>query len=262
MPINILFQTLVVCLVLQILAWLWQRKTLNADIVDITWSLSMAVASIIYYFSIHPKSYHHYIVLLAPALWYFRLSLHLYKRYNIDHEDNRYKYLRKHWNKNTQTKFFVFFVFQAILAWGFSLPAYWIMQTSFIPFSQFKIAIIIGIIALIGVSISDRQLFKFKDNPLNRNEVCDKGLWKYSRHPNYFFEWIHWLIYPILLSQTPYFYGAIAIIALMLVFLLKLTGIPFSEQQSLINRGDKYREYQSRTNKFFPWKPKKIRPRN
>jgi steroid 5-alpha reductase family enzyme len=253
---NIFTEVLLLCIALQFIAWLWQIKTQNADIVDITWSMGIVICSLYYYFSLSTSQPVSILLLIFPALWYLRLSLHLIVRYREKHEDSRYTYLRKHWQKNTQFKFFMFFQFQALLIFIFVLPAYWV---SYVPFEwSYKIilAFIIGGISLIGVTLSDKQLYQFKTDNNNRKKVCDSGLWKYSRHPNYFFEWCHWFVYPVLLFNTPYFYWALIYPLLMLVFLLKLTGIPFSEQQSLINRGDTYRDYQNRTNKFFPWKPK------
>lgn len=255
---NIFTEVLIICVVLQVLAWAWQYKTKNADIVDITWSVGIVFCALYYFFRLNQEQYQtaSLLMLIFPALWYLRLSFHLIIRYRIEQEDSRYAYLRKHWNQNTQLKFLLFFMFQALLIWIFVLPAYWISSIEFNFRWNIILAFIIGITALVGVTVADKQLFQFKSNANNQGKVCDIGFWKYSRHPNYFFEWCHWFVYPILLLDTPYFYWSLIYPFLMLVFLLKLTGIPFSEQQSLLNRGDTYRDYQNRTNKFFPWKPK------
>lgn len=254
--LNIFTEVLLVCIGLQFFAWLWQIKTKNADIVDIIWAIGIVICSLYYYICLGKHRPASELMLIFPALWYLRLGLHLILRYRINHEDSRYAYLRKHWQNNTQLKFFLFFQFQALLIFIFVVPAYWV---SYVPFDwslEIIVAFVVGGISLVGVTLSDRQLYQFKSDSSNKGKVCDTGLWKYSRHPNYFFEWLHWFVYPILLVNTPYFYWALIYPFLMFVFLLKLTGIPFSEQQSLINRGDTYRDYQNRTNKFFPWKPK------
>jgi steroid 5-alpha reductase family enzyme len=252
---NIFIHVLLICVGLQFIAWLWQYKTKNADVVDITWSLGIVAASLYYYFALSEIKSTSFLMLIFPGLWYLRLSVHLIKRYRRQHEDSRYAFLRKHWHDKAQIKFFFFFQFQALLIWIFVLPAYWLSYVHFEWQMNTIVAFIIGGVSFVGVSLSDQQLYQFKSNN-PRTKVCDQGLWKYSRHPNYFFEWLHWFVYPILLIDTPYFYWAFIYPVLMLIFLLKLTGIPFSEQQSLINRGDTYRDYQNRTNKFFPWKPK------
>jgi steroid 5-alpha reductase family enzyme len=251
---NLLFNALYVAIGMQFIAWLWQMRTKNADIVDITWAAGIVVCTLYYYFTMSNVQTVSYLMLIFPGLWYLRLSIHLIVRYRVSHEDSRYAYLRKHWQNLTQLKFFGFFMFQAILIWIFVLPAFWLSHISSALGLNVIIALALGLISLAGVTVADKQLLNFKQN--NAKKVCDTGLWKYSRHPNYFFEWLHWFVYPILLINSPYFYWSLIYPLLMLYFLLKLTGIPFSEQQSLINRGDSYREYQNRTNKFFLWKPK------
>jgi cyclopropane-fatty-acyl-phospholipid synthase len=251
---NLLFNALFIAIFMQFIAWIWQIKTKNADIVDITWAAGIVVCTLYYYFAMSNIQTVSYLMLIFPGLWYLRLLIHLIVRYRVSHEDNRYAYLRKHWESRTQTKFFGFFMFQAVLIWFFAMPAYWLRLESNELSLNVIVALAVGLISFIGVTIADKQLLNFKKN--NSKKVCDIGLWKYSRHPNYFFEWLHWFVYPILLISSPYLCWALMYPFVMLYFLLELTGIPFSEQQSLINRGDSYREYQSRTNKFFPWKPK------
>ena len=101
--------------------------------------------------------------------------------------------------------------------------------------------------------MADHQLLKFKRSH-DSSQVCDVGLWRYSRHPNYFFEWLHWLVYPVLLWGTEYFWWSWLVVVMMLLFLLKLTGIPFSEQQALKKRGQAYRDYMNRTSQFILWR--------
>ena len=253
---KILFEALLICVLLQSTAWFWQYKTKNADIVDITWAFGIVICTLYFYFALGQFFEVSTLIFIFPGLWYLRLTIHLIVRYDVYHEDNRYAYLRKHWSKNPQIKFFLFFMFQALLIWVFSLPAFWL---SHVPFEfNYKIisALVIGLVSLVGVTLADRQLLNFKIKNKNTKNVCDVGLWKYSRHPNYFFEWLHWFVYPILLLNSTYFCWSLIYPFLMLYFLTELTGIPFSEQQSIINRGNSYREYQNRTNKFFPWKPK------
>lgn len=251
---SVLFDAAIICIIMQFIAWLWQYHTSNADIVDITWSAGIVVCSLYFYWSFQQAQSVSPVVLIFPTLWYLRLTIHLVVRYRIAHEDSRYAYLRKHWHQLTQLKFWSFFMFQALLIWIFVIPAYWLSQTTIDSPLIIAVALFIGLSALIGVTTADKQLLQFKKN--HPKKVCDVGLWKYSRHPNYFFEWLHWFVYPILLINSEYFYWSLIYPVLMLIFLVKLTGIPFSEQQSLINRGQSYREYQNRTNQFFPWKPK------
>jgi len=115
---------------------------------------------------------------------------------------------------------------------------------------------VLWLIAISGEALADAQLAAFKRHAANRGRVCDAGLWRYSRHPNYFFEWLIWMAYAVFAFPSPYGYLALIIPAVMLFFLFKVTGIPATEEQSLRSRGDKYREYQRTTSRFVPWFPK------
>ncbi len=265
--IQPLYLGLMLCLVVQACAWLWQVKFQNTDIIDICWSLMIVVCGLIYYMSSEVIGFHSAIILTIPVLWYSRLTWHLILRFNLQHEDGRYKALRAHWRKSgahvAQAKFFLFFLFQGFLAWLFSYPAYIIsnLQESFSIFDL--IGLVILLISFIGVTVSDRQLAHYKKNPANKGTVCTVGLWRYSRHPNYFFEWLHWFSYPLFgLSAANFFtLDGIILIAspfLMLLFLLKLTGIPFNEEQNIRSKGSRYQEYQRVTNMFFLGKPKPL----
>ena len=246
---------LLACLFIQVVAWFHQKKHQNADTVDIAWTLGIVVSVVIYWLQVPATRNSQVMVLLFPFLWYLRLLVHLLIRYDVKHEDSRYQNLRSHWSDYTQAKFLLFFWFQGGLSVLFSLTAYWVLQAGILLQWQMVIAVTLGVIALLGVTLSDLQLLKFKRTH-DSSQVCDVGLWRYSRHPNYFFEWLHWFVYPILLWHSVYFYGSALFVLLMLLFLLKLTGIPFSEQQALKKRGEAYRQYQKRTSPFILWKPK------
>ncbi|NKB24027.1 MAG: DUF1295 domain-containing protein [Kiritimatiellae bacterium] len=114
-----------------------------------------------------------------------------------------------------------------------------------------------GLVAILGEAIADRQLERFRSNPQNRGAVYRDGLWRVSRPPNYFFEWLYWWAYVIMGVGMPC--GVVTLLGpvLMLLFLFKLTGIPYTEQQALSSRGDAYREYQKATPIFLPWFPQK-----
>src|SRR5690606_10107323 len=171
------------CLLLQLSAFVYQLKTRHADSVDMAWAWGIVAAAIIYQFTLNANISNRMMVLLFPIIWYGRLGWHLLARYDGQHEDSRYRHLRNHWSENTQGKFFVFFMFQAGLSILFSLPAYWLLNTEALAFWQMAAAIVIGGGALLGESLADRQLHQFKRSH-NASEVCNVGLWRYSRHPN------------------------------------------------------------------------------
>lgn len=103
--------------------------------------------------------------------------------------------------------------------------------------------------------MADRQLERFRANPENRGKVLRDGLWRYSRHPNYFFDVVHWCAYVPLAVGLSWAWLALAWPLFMMVSLLWVTGVPLAEAQALKTRGGAYRAYQRTTNRMIPWKP-------
>jgi steroid 5-alpha reductase family enzyme len=108
-------------------------------------------------------------------------------------------------------------------------------------------------LALIGEAVADAQLAAFKRTPHAPGEVCQRGLWNYSRHPNYFFEWLIWVAWALFALASPYGWLAVACPLLMFYFLFRVTGIPATEAQALRSKGEAYRAYQRSTSAFVPW---------
>jgi len=125
-----------------------------------------------------------------------------------------------------------------------------------LPLPALVAAVLIWLLAVGGETLADRQLAAWRADPAHRGRTCRAGLWRYSRHPNYFFEWLHWWSYPLLAWGSPEWWLTLLGPALMLYTLLKVTGIPYTEQQALASRGDDYRAYQRTTSAFVPWFPK------
>ncbi len=170
-------------------------------------------------------------------------------------EDGRYQPLRRHWNGH-QGKIFGFFQFQALLIVLFALP---FVAVAVNPqprgWGWLIAAVAMWLLSVSGESIADRQLARFRANPANKGKTCRDGLWRYSRHPNYFFEWLHWFTYVLLAVQSPLWWLAWSGPLVMYVFLRWVSGIPFTEAQALRSRGEDYREYQRTTPMLFPWFP-------
>ena len=120
-----------------------------------------------------------------------------------------------------------------------------------------KIGAGIWLVSILCEAIADLQLSAFKKNPENKGKTCREGLWKYSRHPNYFFEWMMWIGYAVFALGSPWGWLGLLSPALVLYFLFGSTGIPATEAQALRTRGNAYREYQRATSSFVPWFPKK-----
>ena len=122
---------------------------------------------------------------------------------------------------------------------------------------------LILLVGIAGEAMADAQLRAFRTDPANKGRVCDVGLWRWSRHPNYFFEWFGWLAYPVIGISNgdplSYPWGFTALLGPVFMYwiLVYVTGIPPLEEQMLRSRGNRYRDYQSRTSRFFPRPPRK-----
>jgi len=246
--------------VIMLLLWLVQRKTGNAGIVDIGWSGTIPVLAIFYaVWASQPLPLRTALILGMAVLWGGRLVLHIHKRSHGKPEDARYTELRQAWGKRTQIKLLVFFQFQAAAAVLFSLPfllALGQISPALTPLEYTGLAL--WLLAWLGEAAADRQLARFKQDPANKGSVCESGWWNYSRHPNYFFEWLIWVALALFCWDAPYGYLALVCPILMLFFLFKVTGIPATEEQALKSKGDRYRMYQKTTSPFVPWFKKRL----
>ena len=240
------------------LAYLVAQKVGLMAIVDTIWTAGLGLSALCYHTVAGLDSVRSWLVLSVILLWSFRLSFHLFKdRVLAGHEDPRYKALAEHWGGRSSRNFYFLFLVQIVFIALFLHPISIAMQS---PVSGWMwtdtLAIMIAVVAMVGEGIADHQLATFRSHPENKGGVCTEGLWRYSRHPNYFFEWLHWFAYvAFALGDSSVWLTLIGPIA-MYVFLRFLTGVPYAERSSLKSRGEAYRNYQSTTNAFFPWIPR------
>ena len=241
------------------LLWTWQKKSKNAGIVDVAWSFTTGLLGV-WFAWIAPGYFpRRLLVIVLVGAWSMRLGLYLARRVLSEKEDGRYNQLRDSWGENADRKLFIFFQVQAVWAVMFAAPMYAAAANPVRGLGVFDLAgALLAFVSLQGETIADRQLARFRKNPANRGRVCQDGLWRYSRHPNYFFEWLHWWAYLLIAVGSPYWWVAAIGVVVMLLFLTKVTGIPPTERQAIRSRGDAYREYQRTTSAFFPWPPKSI----
>jgi steroid 5-alpha reductase family enzyme len=239
------------------LLWLLQRRTGDAGIVDVAWGMGVGLLALFFVWGSDSGDLTRRVVIACLALcWALRLSVYILWRVLTMEEDGRYQTLKQGWGSAAQIKLFWFYQLQAIGSLLFALPMLIAARgTSPMGLSDF-IGIGIWLVAIGGELIADWQLARFRANPENQGKVCREGFWNYSRHPNYFFEWLHWWAYVCLAISAPWGWLTIIGPLLMLHFIINVTGIPPTEAQALKSRGEAYRKYQQTTNAFFPWPPK------
>ena len=249
------------CAALQLVLWLVQQRTHNAGIVDVGWAGSFTAIAALYALTATSGRATYAPIAIVVVLWSARLASHLVSRgAATGPEEGRYLTLREKWAPHASGRFLVFFQAQgalaAVLSSAFVVP---FVAEPWDGGGVRAAGVVVAVLGLAGETLADLQLSRFKRVPANRGRVCDVGLWQYSRHPNYFFEWCVWLGYAVYgLAFAPWGLIAIGPQALLLVSILFVTGIPPTEMQSIRSRGDAYRAYQKRVSKFIPWPPKRV----
>jgi len=234
----------------------------NFGIVDVAWAGGFTPIVILYACAGGGDGFHRWLLAVLVSAWSLRLALHLGLRVARHHpkEDGRYASLRREWAPRLHRRMGGFFLFQAILLVVLSMPFALVASASQASFTHWDLAALILVaLAVGGEALADAQLDAFKRKPSNHGRVCEAGLWGWSRHPNYFFEWLVWVGFALAAVPVPYGWLAWLSPLLMLWFLTRVTGIRYTEEQLLNSKGDAYRAYQQRTSAFIPWPPQRPR---
>ena len=255
---NIFLLLWIIVFLMMTLFWVYQCRTKDASIVDVGWALGLLMASILFLLKGEGLTLRNYFACAVLGIWSARLSFYLFKNrvWKVHQEDGRYQRMRQAMGNWAHLGFYLFFFAQSLLVLLFALPAFGATQNPS-ELSVFDIlGLGIGLLAITGETYSDYQLAKFRSDPQNKGTTCKIGFWRYSRHPNYFFEWLHWFAYLFFSLTGPYWYLGLMGPILMYVFLMKVTGIPYTEARALSHRSD-YLQYQQETSMFFPWFIKK-----
>lgn len=242
-----------------LLFWFVQYRSDNAGIVDVVWSfLTPIIGTWLILADDMENGARQFVIIFMALFWGIRLGTYLYHRVSNEVEDGRYRYMRESCGDYAQPVMFIFFQLQATWTLLFALPFWAASRHTGSGLGMLDyIGIGIWLLAMTGEWISDRQLANFKSAVKDRSKVCNIGLWKYSRHPNYFFEWLHWWAFVCLGYGSDVWWLTWTGLLVMYVFITRITGVPYTEQQSLRSKGDAYREYQATTSMFFPWPPGK-----
>ena len=257
--ISILLLSVAIAMGYFFLTWLLSLKIRNYGLLDVAWSYGVAILAPLYAIVGSGLPMRRWIGLALGAAWRLRLGTYILLRVIKHHptEDVRYQTLRARWPGAGM--FLLFFQLQAVLVAIFAIP---FLLLSFDARCGLGVLEILGwglaVVSLAGESLADSQLKRFKQNPANHGQVCAVGLWRYSRHPNYFFEALIQAAFCLMAWSSPYGWVTLLSPLLMLYFLLRVTGIPLTEEYALKSKGEAYRKYQRTTSALIPWPPKSL----
>lgn len=243
------------------MAWIAEQRTGNSGWIDTIWTFGLGaigIAAALWPVSADASiSARQWIVAAAVAVWCARLGLHIARRSLARRDDPRYAKLRAEWGESARGQMWILLQKQAIV----SIPmgaSIWLAAHNPAPDLRVQdyVAALILIVAFGGEAIADRQLGLFARANRGSSAVCQIGLWRWSRHPNYFFEWFGWLAYPMiaidLSGSYPFGWLALTGPACMYWLLVFVSGIPPLEEHMLRTRGETFRRYQESTSAFFP----------
>jgi steroid 5-alpha reductase family enzyme len=248
-------------------AWLVWRTTGNSGWVDTIWTFGLgavgALGALLPFFLSGEAKPRQALVAFLVELWSARLGLHIAQRTAGIIDDPRYAKLIGDWGAKARRQMFWLLQKQALVSIPLALS---MLLAAFNPRPGLRLQDALAVLVLLagvgGEAVADRQMRQFRAEPININHdrVCDTGLWGWSRHPNYFFEWLGWLAYPLfaidLSGGYPWGLAALAGPACVYVLLVHVSGIPPLEAHMLERRGSAFRAYQARTNAFFPAPPR------
>ncbi len=244
-------------------AWLVWFVTRNSGWVDTIWTIGVTVTGgIAALWPMADVSYPRPILVATLiAIWGLRLAVHIAVRTSGIVDDPRYAKLIAEWGSNVSLRMLTLLQKQALVSVPLVVA---IAVAAWNPAPGLRALDIAGagliLIAIVGEAVADFQLRRFNSDPSNKGRVCDAGLWAWSRHPNYFFQWLGWCGYPLIaIDPTGDYligYAALGAPICMYWLLTRVSGIPPLEQHMLETRGDAFSAYQARTSAFFPLPPR------
>jgi steroid 5-alpha reductase family enzyme len=254
-------QTLALCMIMAV-GWAFQRARGNGGWTDVFWTFGLGItgtAAALWPIGASLVERRGLVALMVAA-WSLRLGLHIAGRVARSPEDVRYAELRTRHGPRFQAFMALFLPLQGLV----SAPLLGaILLAAHNPSPRLGIADLLGAVilaaAVAGEREADRQLARFKADPGNRGRICDQGLWAWSRHPNYFFEWLAWLAYPVMALGGGWPPGWLAFGGPLVMFaILRFgTGAPPLEAHMRRSRGEAFEAYRRRTSLFFPLPPRR-----
>lgn len=256
--VPILGLNLGLVVLVMVVLWVISTRIEDVSIVDIAWGADGALIAVVTFFLAQGSLPRRLLLTGMVFLWGVRLALHIGLRRRGKAEDFRYAAMRaEHGDSFALRSLFTVFLFQAFLIWAITLPAQ-VAQASGVPpgltFLDVAGIVVWGLGFAVEI-VADRQLRGFLADPGNRGLVMDRGIWRYSRHPNYFGESLVWWGIYLVAAATPGGWTTFFSPILLTFFLVRVSGVPLLEE-ALAERREGYREYMLRTSAFFPWPPR------
>jgi steroid 5-alpha reductase family enzyme len=238
--------------------WLASVARRDASIVDVAWGPAFLVAAWACFLSAEVATPRQWLVLTLVHVWGLRLALHLWRRNRGSPEDRRYRRMRENGGERFWwTSLFKVFWLQAAVAWIVSAPlgiALSAGPTAVLGWLD-GLGIVLVAVGLLFEAGGDRQLARFRRDPANRGRVCDSGLWRYTRHPNYFGDAVVWWGFFAFAAAVPGGWWSAVGPLLMTVLLVRVTGAAMLEPDLVRTKPD-YSAYVARTSRFVPWPPR------
>ena len=247
---------LAVMLAMGFVTWLVSLRRHDVSIVDSLWSLMFLGAAIAYFASADAVGERGLLVLVLVAAWAIRLAAYITWRNWGEGEDHRYRKIRERNDPGFAYKsLYLVFALQAVIAWIVSLPLLVAIDGT-APLGWLDLAgVTLFVVGFFFEAVGDWQLARFKRDPANAGKVLDSGLWRYTRHPNYFGNaCLWWGLFALAWSAGGWW--TVVSPLLMTWLLLKVSGVSLLESD-ITERRPKYRDYKERTSAFLPWPPKK-----
>jgi len=248
---QIYLNALFVILAIAVVAWLFSIVKRDVSFVDSLWSLFFLIAAGVFALAVQSLSARGLLVISLVTIWSLRLSIYITARNWGQTEDYRYQSIRANNEPGFAFKsLYIVFGLQGLLAWLIALPLLPAITSSAELQLLDAVAISLWLVGFVFEAGGDFQLSNFKRNPENQGRVLDTGLWRFTRHPNYFGDFCVWWAY-YLFAVSAGGWWSIASPLLMSFLLLKVSGVAMLEK-TITERRPEYAEYIRRTNAFFP----------
>lgn len=239
------------------LLWVLHLRVRNASLADVGFCLAFGLIVLTCGIFSDGDLFRRVLIAGMGLVYAFRLGRFLFlKRVWHKPEDSRYQTIRAKLGSWEPVGIFAYFQVQVPASLFFAGLPCWVMNHPANGLGWWDgLGVLIFFVAILGESLADQQLEVFRENPNNTGKTLQTGLWRYSRHPNYFFEWLIWMGFALFAASSPFGWIGLLSPALILFFLFRVTGIPATEAQALRSKGDQYRRYQETTSAFVPWPP-------